>query len=260
MDTLGVSRLLRWRMREYVHQSSRCTMAFQPIVDISDRGESMATRRWCADLNGESAGVDAVSGSPYETRYAFDQACRVKAIETGGSRLRSRPPAQHQFHAQRGLSRRGLPKASDARRRPASYGFPPELITFEFTEDEQDHRSCEHLMSIVVDLSPLWVSAPRWTISARVSPGLSLLADFQPDVHQDRSLPRIANIDSQRSSRQAIVAGILATARNCSALLVIAEGVERQGRAGDALRGDGRYALPGLFCSPARRSSRLITG
>ncbi len=55
------------------------TMAFQPIVDVSTRsiyaGEALVR-----GINGESAG-SILAAVDERNRYAFDQACRIKAIE-----------------------------------------------------------------------------------------------------------------------------------------------------------------------------------
>ncbi|NEK65670.1 MAG: EAL domain-containing protein, partial [Xanthomonas perforans] len=55
------------------------TMAFQPIVDVSTRsiyaGEALVR-----GVNGESAG-SILAAVDERNRYAFDQACRIKAIE-----------------------------------------------------------------------------------------------------------------------------------------------------------------------------------
>ena len=59
------------------------TMAFQPIVDLAER------RIWGYEslvrgVNGESA-FEVLGKVTPENRYAFDQSCRVKAIELAGA-------------------------------------------------------------------------------------------------------------------------------------------------------------------------------
>lgn len=59
------------------------TMAFQPIVSASD-GSVFANEALVRGTAGESAA--SILGRVSETnKYAFDQQCRVKAIELGAS-------------------------------------------------------------------------------------------------------------------------------------------------------------------------------
>src|SRR4051812_10749735 len=57
----------------------RLTMAFQPIVDITS-GLPFAFEALVRGPNGEGAG-EVLARVTDETRYAFDQQCRVAAIE-----------------------------------------------------------------------------------------------------------------------------------------------------------------------------------
>jgi EAL domain-containing protein (putative c-di-GMP-specific phosphodiesterase class I) len=200
-----------------VHQFE-LRMAFQPVVDIASRriyGYEALVR----GLNGESAAT-MLSQVNDSNRYAFDQACRVKAIETAAGygldrRLNINFMPNAVYHAESCL-RQTLAAAS-------TYDFPPELITFEFTEDERIIDR-EHLKSIIATYHRYGFRTALDDFGSGYA-GLSLLADFQPDIIKiDRWL--IANIDSS-APRQAIVSGILTTAKLLG-LLVIAEGVERQ--------------------------------
>jgi EAL domain-containing protein (putative c-di-GMP-specific phosphodiesterase class I) len=222
-------------------------MAFQPIVDIRERriyGYEALVR----GLNGESAGV-MLSRVTDETRYAFDQACRVKAIEMAARlgldrRLSINFMPNAVYHAEACLK-----LTLDAAR---EFGFPAELITFEFTEDEQIIDRA-HLMSIVSTYRRYGFRTALDDFGSGFA-GLSLLADFQPDVLKiDRCL--VSNIDADHP-RQAIVAGILATSRLLG-MLVIAEGVERREEL-ETLRAMGVTHYQGfLFARPA--FERLIT-
>jgi EAL domain-containing protein (putative c-di-GMP-specific phosphodiesterase class I) len=193
-------------------------MAFQPVVDISSRriyGYEALVR----GLNGESAATMLALVTD-ETRYAFDQACRVKAIESAA-----------RLGLDRRLSINFMPNAVyhpeaclkltlDAAKQ---YGFPPDLITFEFTEDERivDRN---HLKSIVATYRRFGFQTALDDFGAGYA-GLSLLADFQPDVIK---IDRYLIIDIHDSvARQAIVGGLVATGRALG-MLVIAEGVERR--------------------------------
>lgn len=57
----------------------RITMAFQPIINVFEQ-KNFAYEALVRGINGEGAGeiLDAVTS---ENRYAFDQRCRVTAIE-----------------------------------------------------------------------------------------------------------------------------------------------------------------------------------
>jgi len=102
------------------------------------------------------------------------------------------------------------------------HGFPLELITFEFTENEQIVDR-EHLKSIIASYRRHGFQTALDDFGAGYA-GLSLLADFQTDVVKiDRCL--VSEIDRERP-RQAIVAGLMTTARLLG-LTVVAEGVER---------------------------------
>ncbi len=78
------------------------TMAFQPILDLS------TARVWGYEAlvrgtQGEPAGA-ILSQVNDETRYRFDQAARVKAIELAGSLFPVDEDVRlHQLHAERGL-------------------------------------------------------------------------------------------------------------------------------------------------------------
>ncbi len=192
-------------------------MALQPVVDLAAR-RIYAYEALVRGPKGEGAG-QVLAQVTDQNRYAFDQACRVKAIETA---------------ARLGLDRRlninFLPNAvyhPDACLRltlaaARQYGFPAELITFEFTEDEQVHDRA-HLKSIIRTYHDRGFQTALDDFGAGYA-GLSLLADFQPDIIKiDRFL--VAGVDTD-AARQAVIAGLMTTARMLQ-LSVVAEGVER---------------------------------
>lgn len=192
-------------------------MAFQPIVDVSARriyGYEALVR----GPQGEGAAW-VLAQVTESNRYAFDQACRVKAIA-----------AAARLGLDRRLSINFMPNAvyhPEACLRltlaaAAEHGFPPELITFEFTEDERigDHT---HITSIIETYRRHGFTTALDDFGAGFA-GLSLLADFQPDrIKIDRHL--VTGIDADRP-RQAIVQGLVVTTKMLDIALV-AEGVER---------------------------------
>ena len=217
------------------------TMAFQPVVDVTLRriyGYEALVR----GVNGESA-FSVLAGITENNRYGFDQACRVKAIAMASElgldrRLNINFMPNAVYHPEACL-RLTLNTA-------AQYGFPLNLITFEFTEDEQiiDRN---HLKGIIETYRRHGFQTALDDFGAGFA-GLSLLADFQPDtIKIDRCL--VDGIDSSKP-RQAIVAGLLKTAEMLR-LSVVAEGVERKEEFA-LLRGMGIRLFQGfLFARPA---------
>lgn len=193
-------------------------MAFQPIVDVSDE------KIW-----GYEALVRGIGGEPAwsilsqvtdENRYRFDQACRVKAIETAGllfGRERYRlsinflPNAVYEPSA---CIRTSLASADKV-------GFSREQLMFEFTENER--------MNDVDKVASIVEAYKRFGFITAIDDfgeghsGLNLLAKLQPDVIKiDMNL--IRNIDADKV-RQAIIAGVVKIARDLS-ITLLAEGVE----------------------------------
>ncbi|EQD32683.1 diguanylate phosphodiesterase, partial [mine drainage metagenome] len=150
-------------------------MAFQPIVD-SESGAIYAHEALVRPLGGGSA-HEVLSRITDENRYAFDQACRVKAI-TLAAELKMRsllsinflPNAVYQPAA---CIRATLEAA-------ARTGFPQQQIVFEVTEDEPS-RDANHLMAIFTEYKRHGMRTAIDDFGAGHS-GLNLLAQFQPDI------------------------------------------------------------------------------
>jgi EAL domain-containing protein (putative c-di-GMP-specific phosphodiesterase class I) len=195
------------------------TMAFQPILDLA------AGRVW-----GYEALVRGVAGEPAgailaqvndETRYRFDQAARVKAIELAGRLF----PAGEDIR----LSINFMPNAVyepnaciraslEAARR---VGFPHRQIMFEFTENER-FRDIEHVKRIVAAYRQQGFMTALDDFGAGFA-GLSLLANFQPDLIKiDMDVLRGIDADSRRRT---IVGGVASIARSLG-IAVLAEGIE----------------------------------
>ncbi len=192
-------------------------MAFQPVVDVEQR-RIHAYEALVRGENGESA-WSVLSKVTDDTRYAFDQACRVKAIETAARlemdrRLNINFMPNAVYHPEACL-RLTLEAAR-------TNEFPADRITFEFTEDERvvNHG---HLLGIVRTYKAHGFKTALDDFGAGYA-GLSLLADFQPNIIKiDRCL--VTNIQGD-AARQAVVAGVLTTA-GMLGLSVVAEGVEQ---------------------------------
>ena len=192
------------------------TMAFQPIVDIVARsvhGYEALVR----GPNGESAGL-ILGKITSENRYAFDQACRVKAIQQASAlgldcrlSINFLPNAVYQAAT-------CIRATLEAARR---FNFPTRQLIFEITESEELVDK-EHLKSIIREYQRQGFRTAIDDFGAGYS-GLNLLAEFQPDIIKlDMALVRAVDRDPVR---QAIVQGILGVCRALN-IEVIAEGVE----------------------------------
>jgi EAL domain-containing protein (putative c-di-GMP-specific phosphodiesterase class I) len=192
------------------------TMAFQPIVDI-ETADVFAYEALVRPAGGGTAhGV--LSQITDESRYAFDQACRVKAI-TLAARLEMSallsinflPNAIYQPAA-------CLQKTFEAAERAK---FPLDHLMFEVTENEPS-RDVGHLQSIFTEYKRHGMITAIDDFGAGHS-GLNMLADFQPDLIKiDMALTRAVNTDPVRYEIARAIIGL------CKALhiSVVAEGVE----------------------------------
>ena len=220
------------------------TMAFQPIVDVNTR-RPFGYEALVRGKGGEGAGavLDLVDEN---NRYAFDQTCRVTAIDLAA-----------RLGLEGMLSINFLPNAvyrpetciRATLEAAVEMNFPTERLMFEVTESERvrDHA---HLKHIFVEYKRRGFTTAIDDFGAGHS-GLNLLADFQPDIVKlDMALTR--GIDADRV-RRAIVSGIV---RLCDELgiRVIAEGVETPGEC-LALQDEGVSLFQGyLFAKPGFES------
>ena len=192
------------------------SMAFQPIIDLRDN----SVFAYEALVRGtDGSGAATILGNvTEENRYAFDQACRVKAVELA-SRLQIPCFVSINFLPNAVYKAETCIRATlNAARR---FGFPTERLIFEITENEELVDK-EHLKSIIREYKLQGFKTAIDDFGAGYS-GLNLLAEFQTDIIKlDMTLVRRICTDPVR---QAIVKGILGV---CEALNinVIAEGVE----------------------------------
>ncbi|WP_377296709.1 EAL domain-containing protein [Rhizobium sp. SGZ-381] len=218
-------------------------MAFQPIVDITS-GEVFAREALVRGPAGEGAG-HVLSAITDTNRYAFDQQCRVKALELAA---RLSPPASREK-----LSINFMPNAvyepracirltlSTAER----VGFPPERIIFEFTESER--IDTDHLLSILSTYRSIGFMTAIDDFGAGHS-GLNLLARFQPDIVK-LDMDLIRDIDREPAKRT-VVRHTLAMLADFG-ITPVCEGVETVGELA-ALRDLGVELVQGyLLAKPA---------
>ena len=153
------------------------SMAFQPIVDVVS-GTTFAHEALVRGPGGEGA-YTVLSAVDATNRYAFDQQCRVKAIESA---------------AKLGLSDKGAylsinfipsavyePRACirltlDAARQT---GFPLERMIFEFPAAEK--LDTAHLLNILRNYKAIGFKTAIDDFGAGYA-GLQLLTQFQPDI------------------------------------------------------------------------------
>jgi EAL domain-containing protein (putative c-di-GMP-specific phosphodiesterase class I) len=217
------------------------TMAFQPIIDI-ETGEVFAHEALVRPVGGGSA-ADVLSQITDQTRYSFDQSCRVKAIELA-ARLEMQsllsinflPNAVYQPVA-------CLQKTFEAAERAR---FPVHHLMFEVTENEPS-RDVGHLQSIFKEYKRHGMITAIDDFGAGHS-GLNMLAEFQPDVIKiDMALTRDIDSDEVRHKIAKAIIGLC----NSMHISVIAEGVETLAEA-VALRELGVTLFQGyLFARPA---------
>lgn len=190
--------------------------AFQPIVDLQKR-QIFAHEALVRGPNGESA-QNVLSQINEANRYRFDQACRVKAIKTAAALKMSTM-----------LSINFLPNAiyqpevciRTTLKAALAHNFPLERIMFETVEGEHINDG-KWLAEVFREYQRIGFLTAIDDFGAGFA-GLSLLADFQPDlIKLDMSLVRNIN---ERKPSQVIVRGVT---RICEELgiRIIAEGIE----------------------------------
>ena len=220
--------------------STAFLMAFQPVIDLQQRR-----------ISGYEALVRGPAGQPAttvlsevtaENRYAFDQACRVKAIEQAAS-----------LGLDRRLSINFLPNAvydpqACIRATLAAakkFHFPLDLITFEITEYERISDSA-HLQGIITEYRRHGFRVALDDFGAGYA-GLNSLASLTADIVKlDMALVR----DIDRDKRQRIIA--LGMIKVCQELDIdiIAEGVERPEELAVLADAGVRYIQGYLFARP----------
>ena len=222
-------------------------MAFQPIMDLQT-GQPFAYEALVRGPAGESAASVLAKVTP-ENRYAFDQQCRVKAIQGAARAGLLDGPAR--------LSINFLPNAVYSPQAciqltlatAAAIDFPTERLIFEFTENEE-MTDPAHVANIVASYQKMGFGVALDDFGAGHA-GLNLLARFQPDIIK-LDMELIRGLDASLP-RRIIIDGVM---KMCAALgiEVIAEGIETREEL-EALREIGvRYIQGYLFARPGFQS------
>ena len=222
-------------------------MAFQPIVD-TDLGRPFAYEALVRGADGAGA-ASVLSRVTEANRYAFDQACRVKAIEGA--------MAAGIMSSDARLSINFLPNAVYSPmaciqltlKTANAVGLPIDRLIFEFTENEA-MGSPDHVASIIDTYKRIGFSVAIDDFGAGHS-GLDMFARFVPDeIKLDMELIRGIDRDARR---RAIVRSVVGMCRELDTLL-IAEGIETADEAA-ALRDLGvRYHQGFWYARPAMES------
>lgn len=204
--------------RSQLHEFA-ISMAFQPIVDV-ETGKPFAYEALVRGINGEPA-AEVLASISEESRYAFDQKCRVAAIE-GAVAAGIRDTGAR-------LSINFLPNAVYSPlaciqltlKTALATGFPTERLIFEFTENEE-MIDTEHVRGIIETYQQLGFGTAIDDFGAGHA-GLGLLVKFQTDyIKLDMAL--IRGLDGCLPQRK-VVDGVVQMARSLG-IGVIAEGIE----------------------------------
>ena len=197
------------------------SMAFQPIVDV-ETGAVFAHEALVRGPEGQGA-ASILEVVDDRSRYAFDQQCRVRAIQLAAKLDLPRDGAR--------LSINFLPNAVYEPRAciqltlatARATGFPLDRLIFEFTENER--VDADHLGRILKAYREMGFATAIDDFGAGYA-GLSLLARFQPDIVKlDMELVR--GIDAEPVKRTLV--GAIGRACQDLGVAVLAEGVETAG-------------------------------
>ncbi len=195
------------------------SMAFQPIVN-TDAGRVFAYEALVRGPAQESAAT-ILARLDEQNLYAFDQACRVKAIELAASLAPAGSSTSVSINFFPGAVYRPETCIRKTLETAARVGMPLHRIIFEVTEGEKI-KDREHLKSIFREYRKHGLQTAIDDFGAGYA-GLTLLAEFQPNILKiDMELVR--NIDTRRASRT-IVRAIMGVCRELG-ITVIAEGIE----------------------------------
>jgi EAL domain-containing protein (putative c-di-GMP-specific phosphodiesterase class I) len=219
-------------------------MAFQPIVDLRT-GRAWAYEALVRGAEGESAASVLAQVTP-DNLYAFDQQCRVAAIEGA--------VAAGLLDTDARLSINFLPNAVYSPlaciqltlRTAEAEGLPTDRLMFEFTENEE-MSDPDHVLNIVETYRRMGFTTALDDFGAGFA-GLGLLARFQPDVIKlDMALLR--GLDTSEPRR--LIVESMATLCRKLGVTVVAEGIETQDEL-DAVRALGIDLVQGyLLAKPA---------
>ncbi len=217
------------------------TMAFQPIVDLQE-SRIDAYEALVRGPGGEGAG-HVLGQVTAENTYAFDQACRVRAIELAA-----------RLGIDRQLSINFLPNAvyqpraciQATLRAAARTGFPRDRLTFEILESESVAETA-HLLEIIHEYRQQGFKIALDDFGTGYS-GLARLALLKPDIIKvDRVLAQDCDKDRVRL---AIIASLVTLGAEIGSKVVV-EGVEQEPEVRALLSVGARFIQGFYFAKPA---------
>jgi EAL domain-containing protein (putative c-di-GMP-specific phosphodiesterase class I) len=217
-------------------------MAFQPIVDI-EQASVFAYEALVRPLDGRGGAAAVLEQITPQNRYAFDQACRARAIQRA-ARLEMQALLSVNFLPNAVYSGdTSLERTFEA---AAICGFPPHHLILEVSETEP--AADRHQLRDILDGYKRCGMMTALDDFGAGHSGLNMLAEFQPDIVKlDMALTR--NVHEDRV-RRAIVNAVIGMCRELG-ISVIAEGIETLDEA-LALRALGIRLFQGyLFARPA---------
>lgn len=227
------------------------TMAFQPILDVS-AGRIWGYEALVRGVAGQGA-YEVLSQVTDKNRYAFDQACRVKAIELAAVAIGDTDAKlsinfmPNAVYEPRACIRATLETA-------ARTHFDPSRLMFEFTENER-MTDVEHVSHIVSEYRRMGFTTALDDFGAGYA-GLSLLSRFQTDlIKLDMELLR--GIEASRV-KQAIVRGLAGIAAELN-IVLLAEGIETAEELA-VLKGLGIKLFQGYFFAKPKVESFISMG
>ncbi|MDO9711399.1 EAL domain-containing protein [Paracraurococcus lichenis] len=217
------------------------SVAFQPVVDLQENRID-AYEALVRGPDGEGAQHVLTQVTP-ANRYAFDQACRVKAIELAA-----------RLGIDRQLNINFLPNAvyepraciQTTLRTAARTGLPLHRLTFEIVESEEIVNT-PHLLGIIAEYRRHGFRVALDDFGTAHS-GLARLVQLRPDIVKlDRIL--VQDCDTDRT-RLAVVAGLLRIGAEIGVKMVL-EGVETAGEVAALAAAGARYMQGFYFARPA---------
>lgn len=244
------SSLKGWMSEYYSLLDAGFSFAYQPIVD-GRSGKTRGLEAFLRGVSGESARSIIDKVRP-ENQFAFDQACRIRAIEMGVGLA-----GTADIHLNCGsVTAQDIDLVTETTIHAADrFGFSPERIVLEFG-DLPRMGNARALASIGQRVRDAGIRVLADSFGA-TDAGLKRLVVFQPHaVKLDRTL--VSGVHKSRR-RQAIVKGLAAT---CQALeiQVIAGGVETAAEL-EWLREAGLNWFQGFyFARPAYEQAPRVRG
>jgi EAL domain-containing protein (putative c-di-GMP-specific phosphodiesterase class I) len=214
-------------------------MAFQPIIDTRSL-TVFAYEALVRGPSGESAASVLAEVNPTNI-YAFDQSCRIRAIETAGQLGLVESGAALSINFFPGAVYKPETCIQATLAAAARVAFPRDLLIFEVTEGEKVVDRA-HLRSILEEYRRQRFRSAIDDFGAGYA-GLNLLAEFQPDIIKI-DLDLVRGIDERPVARK-VVAAIVSLARDLG-VEVIAEGIETRSEL-EVLTAMGVYLHQGFF-------------